>query len=85
MMPGNRYLQQAMVEVVENQLRDLNPPETKQLYDRLKTEGFSDKETRRLIGCVVATEIFGILRNNREFDQARFAQSLSTLPDLPED
>jgi hypothetical protein len=47
------------MEVVENQLRDGNPPETKQTFDRLLAEGHDEAEARRLIGCVVVAETLG--------------------------
>ena len=69
----------------ENQLRDLDPPETKQTYERLIAEGFSDEEARRLIGSVVATEIFYLLRDEKPFDLKKYTRALSHLPGLPDD
>jgi len=39
----------AILEAVDNQLRDSNPPEAKETYDRLIASGISDKEARRLL------------------------------------
>ena len=36
------------MEVVENQLRDNDPPETHAAYERLKGEGFSDLDAKKL-------------------------------------
>lgn len=84
-MRGNRYLNAAIMEVVENQLRDLDPPETRQTYDRLLSEGFSEEEAKRLLGVVVVSEIFDILKNQEPFNLARFTKALSDLPKVPED
>ena len=84
-MRGNKRLNKAFMEVVDNQLRDLNPPETRQTFDRLLAEGFPEKEAKRLIGCVVAAEIYDVLRNNEPFEITRFTKALSELPKLPED
>jgi len=85
MQERNPYLQAAILEVVENQIRDLDPPETKQTFDRLVSEGTSEDEARRLIGCVVAAEIFHIMERREEFNRARYVKALSQLPKLPWD
>jgi hypothetical protein len=66
-------------------MRANDPPETNQTYARLIREGHSDAEARRLIGCIVATEVFEVLRKNEVFSLARFIQALNRLPALPED
>ncbi len=71
------------MEVVENQLRDNDPPETRQTYDRLVAEGQSDAEARRLIGCVVVTEIFDVLKQNKPYNAQRFVAALHKLPAMP--
>jgi len=80
---GNPRLKAAILEVVENQLRDNNPPETKQTYERLLQEGHSAKEAKRLIGCVVSSEIFDILKKQEAFNPARFVKALNKLPKMP--
>lgn len=84
-METNPRLNAAILEVVENQLRDLDPPETKQTYERLLAEGIPEKEAKGLIGCVVASEMYYILKREEPFDMARFVKALSELPKLPED
>ena len=80
---GN-VLGELILEVVDNQIRDLDPPATKSTFDRLVQEGHSRNEARRLIGCVVATEIFEVLKVKQPFDQKRFEEALHKLPELPE-
>ena len=84
-MESNRLLHTAIMEVVENQLRDHEPPETKQNYERLLAEGFSEDNAKRMIGCVVASEIFDILKHGEAYNPVRFTKALSELPKLPED
>lgn len=76
---------QAILDVVANQLRDNNPPETKQTYERLHAEGYSDEDARILIGQVVACEIFDVMKKGEMFDRKRFIERLSRLPDEPFD
>lgn len=54
---ANTALKREILQVVENQLRDGNPPETKATYERLIAEGISDENARALIGQVVVCEI----------------------------
>lgn len=84
-MKPNRHLHAAVMEVVNNQLRDRDPPETKATFDRLLAEGHDEDEARRLIGCVVVSEIFDIMKNNEPYDAKRYAQALARLPKLPDD
>jgi hypothetical protein len=37
-----------------------------------------------LIGCVVASEMFDVLRKQKPFDEDRFVKALEKLPALPE-
>ena len=84
-MKTNKVLNQAIHEVVDNQMRDRNPPETKETYDRLIGEGYSDKEARNLIGYVVVSEIFDVLTQGMPYNAERFTKALKRLPELPKE
>jgi hypothetical protein len=79
-MKENPYLKSAILEVVENQLQANDPPETRQTYDRLISEGYSEVEAKKLIGCVVSLEIFDVLKKQEPFNPERFAKALNELP-----
>ena len=85
MQETDPLLGKMMIQVVENQIRASDPPETKQTYERLLAEGQSPKEAKRLIACVVSTEIWETLHNQKEFDHERFVAGLERLPKLPWD
>ncbi len=80
----NPRLQAAMLEVVENQLAGNDPPETGKTYERLIQEGHSEEDAKKLIGCVIAAEMFFIMKQEKPFDNARFVESLNRLPEIPE-
>lgn len=82
-MRSKEKVRAAILEVVDNQLRDNTPPETRKTYQRLLQEGFSDKEARKLIGAVVSSEIFEVLKEKRPYDQKRFVAALERLPKMP--
>ena len=75
--------QEAVFEIIENQLRDNNPPITKETYTRLKSDGFSHDDTMKLIGCAMTTEIHEIMKQRKPFDEGRYTQNLKNLPELP--
>jgi hypothetical protein len=54
---SNPQLQAAVMEMVENQLSNNDPPQTGQTFKRLIEAGHSEKEAKRLIACVVSAEI----------------------------
>ncbi len=84
-MEENSYLKSAILEVVDNQLQTNDPPETRQTFDRLISEGYSEEEAKELIGCVVTSEIFDVLKKKEPFNPERFAKALNELPKLPQD
>lgn len=84
MAQSNRALNKTILEVVDNQIRDGNPPAAKETFDRLVGEGIARDEARRLIGCVVVSEIFDILKQMQPYDEGRYVKALSKLPELPE-
>ncbi len=59
--------------------------QTKETFDRLLAEGHDEDDARRLIGCVVVSEIFDIMKNSEPFDAKRYAEALARLPNLPDD
>lgn len=74
-----------ILEVVENQIRDNDPPETRQTLGRLMKEGFSREEAVELIAAVVVTEIYNVINQTETFDRKRFVAALRQLPKLPYD
>jgi hypothetical protein len=80
---SGRALNTVIMEVVENQLRDGTPPETKQTLDRLLNEGIEEAEAKRLIACVVVTEVYDVLKLKQPYDRERFVKALDRLPRLP--
>lgn len=82
-MNETERLNKAIREVVDNQLRGLDPPETKETFNRLVEEGYSSEQARTLIGFVVSSEVFDILKNMEPYNHERFVEALRRLPELP--
>jgi hypothetical protein len=82
---GQKRRRRIILKVVENQIRDNDPPETRQTLRRLMKEGFSREEASELIGTVVVHEIYNVLKENEYFNRKRFVAALRQLPKLPYD
>jgi hypothetical protein len=81
----NPELGKVILEVVENQIRENDPPETRRTIDRLVAEGYAEKEARRLVSAAVTVELFHIMRDREQFNRDRFVWNLSQLPREPWD
>lgn len=76
---------EGVLEAVETQIRENDPPEAGETLQRLMKEGQSRDEAIRLIACVLMDEMFHIMEQQRDFDRARYVSGLSRLPRLPWD
>ncbi|WP_109994250.1 hypothetical protein [Salinisphaera sp. LB1] len=76
---------QAIVDAVENQIESNDPPETAQTLERLKKEGYPREEALKLIGSVLAAEMFSIMKEGREYNHDEYIKALEALPKLPWD
>ncbi len=63
--PYNPHLKAAILEVVENQIRDDNPPETRQTLERLLAAGYSRQQAIEMIGSSLVEEIWAILHDQQ--------------------
>lgn len=80
-MNGNPRVNATVLEVVDNQLRDLDPPETKATYDRLLAAGYDDGQAREMIGRVVLMEVLAVLQGGEPYDEQRYTAALARLPE----
>jgi len=82
---GSEIAQEAIFEIIENQIRDGNPPLVRETLSRLISEGRSREDAMKLIGCALSVELFEIMKNNETFNSKRYDNNLSKLPELPWD
>lgn len=83
--PDPKALHATFRDVVSQQLRENDPPETQQTYDRLIEAGYSKDDVWRMLSAVVAAEMFEIVRTQRAHDQQQYVRWLENLPKLPYD
>ena len=80
---SNPILKQSFIEVVENQIRDNDPPEAKETFERLMSDGISEEDAKIYIGQAICVEIWDIMKNKKDFDSERYVRNLKRLPDEP--
>lgn len=76
---ANIRLKKIILEVVENQLRENDPPVTRQAYQKLLDAGYSAREAKEKIGAVVLTEIYDVLKENQSYDEKRYGLALEEM------
>jgi len=76
-------LAQVLLQVVDNQLKALDPPETNETYTRLISEGYSRKQARNFLAAAVRMEINEMMKNLEPFNRERFVTILHELPTFP--
>jgi hypothetical protein len=84
-METNEKLREQIFEIIKNQLKDNNPPETKITYERLISMGYNDFEARQLIGQCLAVELFEVLKFGRPYNNERYLENLMKLTEEPFD
>ncbi|HRR04210.1 MAG TPA: DUF1841 family protein [Bacteroidales bacterium] len=84
-METKEIMREQIFEIIENQLRDNNPPETKATYNRLIKSGFDDLQTRQMIAQCLVVEIFDALKYGKPYNNERYVKNLKALPKEPFD
>ncbi|HKZ16156.1 MAG TPA: hypothetical protein VJ161_01650 [Geobacteraceae bacterium] len=72
-----------ILQVVENQLNDNQPAEARQALERLIAAGFSEEDSKHLIGSAIAVEMRNVVQTSKPFNAERYVELLGKLPELP--
>ncbi|WP_261134389.1 SEC-C metal-binding domain-containing protein [Bacillus sp. Marseille-Q3570] len=80
----NYRLQSKLLEVVDNQLNMNDPKCTKKTLNRLLGLGYPVDESKKMIGAVLAEEMYYVMKHQDPFDEKRYEKKLSLLPDYLE-
>ncbi len=78
--PDRDLLMKEMRKVLANQLRANKPSVTRRTLERLKSEGYSDKEAKDMMAAALMVEIAGMLKMKRPYDEERLTKRLEALP-----
>jgi hypothetical protein len=72
-------LKAKILEIVDNQININDPKCTKETLERLVNSGFSEIESKEMIGRVLIEEMYELLKNQVPFNEERYAEKLSML------
>ncbi|MFH1596368.1 MAG: hypothetical protein ABIG94_08385 [Pseudomonadota bacterium] len=78
-----KIAREALFKAIRIQMKEGNPPETTETFRRLMSEGYSRKESMKLIACVLLVEINEMVKENRLYNEATYVKALKALPRLP--
>jgi Domain of unknown function (DUF1841) len=78
--PFNPRLHVLMHQVVAGQLLAEDPPETWQTVQRLAGLGYDWYNIMHMIAAVVSNDLYGAMKEHRQFDPADYARRLDGLP-----
>jgi hypothetical protein len=82
-METNLKLRKEIFKIIENQIKNNDPPETLETFNKLKSRGYNDFEVKQLIGQCVAVEIYNVMKYKKPFDKERYIKNLNNLPKEP--
>ncbi len=77
---ANLKLKSKIIEIVDNQIEINDPKSTKETLERLISMGFTEMESKEMIGRVLVEEMYDLLKNQVPFNEKRYAEKLSRLP-----
>ncbi|HMJ46565.1 MAG TPA: hypothetical protein VK498_04515 [Ferruginibacter sp.] len=84
-MEVNENMRAIIFQVVDNQIKSNDPPETKVTFKRLLDLGYSKFEVKQLIGQCISVEMFDVMKNQKPFNEKRYVKNLQQLPKEPFD
>jgi len=84
-MESDHVLKQQVYQIIENQIKENEPKETKLTFERLSNQGYNDEEIRQMIGLCLSIELFERMKKGKPFDAARYIKNLEALPDEPKE
>lgn len=76
---ANLRLKKIILGIVDNQLKDNDPPATKEAYKKLLDAGYSMRDAKEKIGAVVLEEIYDVMKENQPYDEKRYTNALAEM------
>lgn len=74
---------EGIIEAVENQLKENNPPQAQKALNRLIAQGESRDNAIRHIASALMIEVFDVVTNGSQYNEARYIRNLNRLPQEP--
>ena len=67
-----KAFEKALLEVVDNKLRDGEPVCAKEAFARIKELGCSSSRAKEIIAIAVSDEIFTVMKHQQEYDERQY-------------
>jgi hypothetical protein len=83
-MTVNERLRNAILDVIDNQVKANDPPETAATLTRLMEEGRSELQAKQLIAQAVVIEAIDAVKYKKPYNEARYIKNLKNLPEEPQ-
>jgi hypothetical protein len=80
---SKEVLKAAIEEILQAQLTENRPEETKGTIDRLVATGWTEKNARNLVAQCILVELFDMNKHKKPFDMKRYLANLAKLPEKP--
>ncbi|MDZ4681884.1 MAG: hypothetical protein SH848_04365 [Saprospiraceae bacterium] len=75
-----QVLQGLFLNVVHEQLKKNDPPETAQTLKRLISKGIPERDAMNMLAICIAHEVYAALESDAPFNRERFVKALDELP-----
>ena len=82
---ANLHMKRTLLEIVDNQIRDNDPPATRETFNRLVNEGAPKALAKERIAAVVSEEIYDVLKHHLPYNAERYSRKLLALQYKPKD
>jgi len=81
-MKENPKAKEAIMAGIRDQLHSPESPYVREAFDRLIKENHSEEDVMKMLGAVLATEMWEMSVQERTFDEAQYIGRLKRLPDM---
>jgi hypothetical protein len=71
----------ALLETIENQMNCEDLPEVRETFERLRSLGYSESDSKKFLANALSVEIFEMMKHKTAYDQERYIQRLNGLPE----
>lgn len=76
---ANENLKKTILQVVDNQLRENNPPITKNTFERLQQSGYTTQQAKEKIAAILLEEMYDVLKTKQPYNEERYSNKLLKL------
>lgn len=72
-------LHKIMIQTVEKQIIDNDPPAAREAFERLVNKGCDEETAKEMIASIIAEEIYVMMKNDKKMDLKNYISRLQKL------